>query len=93
MTIDGAFSEAYGDHGYTLILAPDRITLAEHAHFESVEEAIHNGADIIPKIETLRTYSALRRLADTEEGESARQTIEMLKRLIVGYQEGLLLEH
>ena len=34
VTIDGAFSEAYGDHGYTLILDPSRIALAEHSHFE-----------------------------------------------------------
>ena len=28
ITIDGAFSEAYGDHGYTLVLEPDRTFLA-----------------------------------------------------------------
>src|SRR5581483_3166948 len=33
ITIHGAFSEAYGDRGYTLVLAPDRVDLAEHHHF------------------------------------------------------------
>ncbi len=41
ITIDGAFSEAYGDYGYTLLLEPDRILLAQHSHFDSVESAIH----------------------------------------------------
>src|SRR2546425_3955145 len=48
VTIDGAFSEAYGDRGYTLILAPERIAIAEHHHFESISDAITSGADIVP---------------------------------------------
>ena len=40
ITIDGAFSEAYGDYGYTLVLEPNRIVLAEHHHFESVDAAL-----------------------------------------------------
>ena len=40
ITIDGAFSEAYGDRGYTLILDPEGTHLAEHHHFESIEEAL-----------------------------------------------------
>ena len=57
VTIDGAFSEAYGDRGYTLILAPDGIKLAEHYHFESVEQVIETGADIIPKMTTIQSYA------------------------------------
>ncbi len=91
VTIDGAFSEVYGDHGYTLILEPNRIALAEHSHFESVEEAITTGADIIPKIRTLREYSPYRHLSDTEDGETMRETIALLERLIHAYEEGLLI--
>ena len=40
ITIDGAFSEAYGDYGYTLVLEADRTFLARHHRFESVEAAI-----------------------------------------------------
>ncbi len=93
VTIDGAFSEAYGDHGYTLILDPARIALAEHSHFESVEEAITRGTDIIPKVSTLRQYDPPRRVADTEQGATIRSTIAMLERLVAGYQEGLLVEN
>jgi len=43
VTIDGAFSEAYGDRGYTLILDAHRTALAEHHHFDSVAAAVASG--------------------------------------------------
>ncbi|HET6384408.1 MAG TPA: fructose-bisphosphatase class III [Armatimonadota bacterium] len=92
VTIDGAFSEAYGDKGYTLVLSPDRITLAEHYHFESVEEAIQTGADIVPKIMTLRSYAQPRTMADSQDGETMKAKIEMLCQLVRAYQEGVLIE-
>ena len=54
ITIDGAFSEAYGDHGYTLVLEADRTFLGRHHHFESVEAAVRDGVDIIPTITVVR---------------------------------------
>jgi fructose-1,6-bisphosphatase-3 len=93
VTIDGAFSEAYGDRGYTLILAPERVALAEHHHFESISEAITTGADIMPKIMTVRAYPQPRLVADTEEGEAIRQRIAALERLITAYEEGVVHEH
>lgn len=92
VTIDGAFSEAYGDRGYTLILAPERIALAEHHHFESISDAITSGADIVPKVSNLRLYDPPRTIADTEDGEALRQDIAALERLVLAYQEGALLE-
>jgi fructose-1,6-bisphosphatase-3 len=92
VTIDGAFSEAYGDRGYTLILAPERIALAEHHHFESISDAITEGADIVPKVSTVRAYDPPRRLADTEEGERLRGRIAALEQLADAYEQGLLLE-
>ena len=92
VTIDGAFSEAYGDRGYTLILAPERVALAEHHHFESITDAITAGADIVPKVTTVRTYDPPRLVADTEDGEAMRQSIAALKRLVSAYEEGALLE-
>src|SRR5262249_36731935 len=56
VTIDGAFSEAYGDRGYTLVLDADRTYLAQHHHFESVEDAVLRGADIIPAVTDIETY-------------------------------------
>lgn len=54
VTIDGAFSEAYGDRGFTLVIEPERTFIATHSHFDSVEAAVHEGADIIPTIEVIR---------------------------------------
>lgn len=92
ITIDGAFSEAYGDHGYTLILDHEGTRLAEHHHFESVEEALTQGADIIPKMREVRRYPQSRCVADTENGVALRHEIAMLKRLVVAYQENVLHE-
>ncbi|HLL73403.1 MAG TPA: fructose-bisphosphatase class III [Pyrinomonadaceae bacterium] len=92
VTIDGAFSEAYGDRGYTLIIAPERIALAEHHHFESISDAITEGADIVPKVATLRAYERTRLVADTEEGEIIRRRVGALQRLITAYERGELLE-
>jgi fructose-1,6-bisphosphatase-3 len=92
VTIDGAFSEAYGDRGYTLIIAPERIALAEHHHFESISDAITSGADIVPKVTTLRAHERTRLVADTEEGEVIRRRVSALERLILAYERGELLE-
>ncbi len=92
ITIDGAFSEAYGDRGYTLVLAPDRVFLAEHHHFDSVKDAILAGGDIIPRVTTVREYKGFRKTGDTERGVSLRSRISALERLISSYEEGSLLE-
>src|SRR5690606_25349869 len=72
ITIDGAFSEAYGDHGYTLVLEPDRIVLAKHHHFESVEAALHEGVDIVPSVQVIRTFDRPRRMGDSDRGQAIR---------------------
>jgi fructose-1,6-bisphosphatase-3 len=86
VTIDGAFSEAYGDHGYTLVIDADRTYLAMHHHFESIDSAIEHGADIVPTIEELRS-SPLRRVADTTSGASLRAEIAGLERLVQAYRD------
>ncbi len=92
ITIDGAFSEAYGDRGYTLVLRPERIELAEHAPFEGVSAAVAHGADIVPKITTIRTYPRPHRVADTDAGDDTRRTIDDLEALVRAYQEGVVRE-
>jgi fructose-1,6-bisphosphatase-3 len=86
ITIDGAFSEAYGDHGYTLVLEADRTFLALHHHFESVEAAVRDGVDIIPSVTTVRSWDRPRRMADTERGADFRGEIALLERLIDAYR-------
>ena len=92
ITIDGGFSEAYGDHGYTLVLEPKRIVLAEHHHFDSVESAIRDGVDIIPKTHDIRVFERMRRTADTERGQRMRYRTADLERLIDAYRSNRLLE-
>jgi fructose-1,6-bisphosphatase-3 len=86
ITIDGAFSDAYGDHGYTLVLEADRTLLAKHHHFESVDAAIRQGVDIVPSVTIIREWTPPRRVADTERGKEMRYTIRMLERLIDAYR-------
>src|SRR5262245_16771127 len=87
ITIDGAFSEAYGDHGYTLVLEPERTLLAEHHHFESVEAAVGGGRDIIPTVSILRHHEPVRRVGDTERGAEIRRAVAWLGRLVQAYRE------
>jgi len=90
ITIDGAFSEAYGDRGYTLVIKPDGIELAEHAPFHGVEAAISDGADIVPVITSIRKSASPRALRDTDEGRRIARRITDLDALVAAYQEGLV---
>jgi fructose-1,6-bisphosphatase-3 len=86
ITIDGAFSAAYGDHGFTLVLEPERTFLARHHKFESVEAAVRDGVDIIPMIEVIRQWQPPRRVADTERGQQLRCEMAQLRRLVEAYR-------
>jgi fructose-1,6-bisphosphatase-3 len=92
ITIDGAFSESLGDHGFTLVLEPDRTILALHHHFESVEAAIVRGADIIPGITVVREWDRPRRVADSQRGRRLRSVIAQLERLVEAYRNHQLRE-
>ena len=92
ITIDGAFSEVYGDNGYTLVLDADRTYLAQHHHFESISEAITQGADIIPTVQDVSVFERPRRVADTGEGDTLRHEIAALELLLRAYRENILPE-
>jgi len=93
ITIDGAFSESYGDYGFTLVLEPHRTILAMHYHFESVEAAVLHGADIIPSITVVREWKQPKRVADSWRGRRIKSTIQELERLIDAYRDNDLLQH
>jgi fructose-1,6-bisphosphatase-3 len=90
ITIDGAFSEAYGDNGYTLVLEPERTLLATHHHFDSVEAAVREGKDIIPTVSVLREHDPPRRVSDTERGAEMQRAITWLEQLVQAYRENRL---
>lgn len=87
VTIDGAFSEAYGDRGYTLVIEDTRTYLAQHDHFESIREAIENGTDIIPTISDLRVHNQSLTVEQTSTGAWIREEITWLERLLEQLQE------
>jgi fructose-1,6-bisphosphatase-3 len=87
VTIDGAFSEAYGDKGYTLVLEADRTYLALHHHFESVADSINNGTDMVPTVQDLQVHTPPRLVIDTEQGDQIREQVALLELLIRAYRE------
>jgi fructose-1,6-bisphosphatase III len=92
VTIDGAFSEAYGDKGYTLVLDAERTSLAQHHHFESVEDAVISGADILPIVTEIERFDPPRTIGDTEVGEELRKEIEVLWDLLGAYESSAVQE-
>ncbi len=86
ITIDGAFSEAYGDHGYTLVIGASGTLLARHHHFESVEAAISKGGDIVPTVTMVREWPVAKHVADSLQGQELRRTIGYLESLIKAYR-------
>lgn len=92
ITIDGAFSEAYGDRGYSLLVSASAVSLAEHSHFDSVEAMVRDGKDIVPTVTQLRRFEPPRRLADTAGGELVLARIRELEALIHGFRTGALRE-
>src|SRR5262249_22854696 len=92
VTIDGAFSEAYGDKGYTLVLEAGRTALAQHHHFESVDQAVAAGAHIIPQVEDLAVFERPHTVAETEKGEELAREIEVLEELLRAYEANVVEE-
>ncbi len=90
VTIDGAFSEAYGDKGYTLVLDSESIYLAQHHHFQSIEEVIRSGEDIIPEVIPVRDFTAPRSYADTQQGSLMQSEIAILEELVTAYRTNAL---
>jgi fructose-1,6-bisphosphatase-3 len=90
ITIDGAFSEAYGDRGYTLVMDASRTLLAEHHHFESVRAAVEKGVDIIPEVSVVRQYEVARCIGDTQRGAEIRAELALLERLVAAYRGNVL---
>ena len=86
ITIDGAFSEAYGDHGFTLVIEPEGTLLARHHHFESVEAAIFQRRDIVPTVTPIRRWDTARTMGTSHRGEELRHAIQDLEDLAEAYR-------
>lgn len=92
ITIDGAFAAAYGDKGFSLVLDANRMYLAQHHHFESIESAVATGTDIVPTVSDVAVYDRPRLVADTENGEAIRAEIAALEELIDAFETNTVRE-
>lgn len=90
VTIDGAFSESYGDHGYTLVMGPNAIRLAEHSHFESIDHFLDCDDDMIPKLRILREYDSPRTFSQTREANDLQAQLSSLNHLLQAYRSGTI---
>lgn len=86
ITIDGAFSEAYGDYGYTLLIEPAGTFLALHHHFDQVEKAVREGVDIIPQVTVIREETEIPKRGETEEANSIKATCDLLEKLDMAFR-------
>ena len=83
ITIDGAFSEAYGDKGFSLVLDAERIYLAQHHHFERRRRSRR---DIVPTVSDVEVYDQPRTVGDTESGDELRAEIAALEQLLRAFE-------
>lgn len=88
VTIDGAFSEAYGDRGYTLILSPEGDFLAEHHGFKDPVSVVRSGEDIVPTMREVRKFEEARSVKHTGRGRAMLKEIEALEELLDAYASG-----
>ena len=90
ITIDGAFAAAYGDKGFSLVLDPHRIYLAQHSHFDGPAAAVSQHADIVPTVSDVEIYAEPRRVADTELGDALREEIAAIEALVNAYETNMV---
>ena len=94
--IDGGFSKPYqektGIAGYTLIYNSHGIQLVEHESFESREQAVLSGSDIMNRT-LLQDFSGKRmRIKDTDKGKELLEQISYLEQLLELYRNGTFRE-
>ncbi|MDO4189312.1 MAG: fructose-1,6-bisphosphatase [Lachnospiraceae bacterium] len=96
MIIDGGFSKAYqgktGIAGYTLVYSSHGMRIAAHSPFESKEEAIRNETDVYSDNILVETPNFRLRVADTDTGNTIRDSIAELEMLLQAYRDGTLSE-
>lgn len=95
--IDGGFSKVYqketGIAGYTLVYNSYGLKIISHDPFESVEKAVREGKDIISFTRIVEDTSVNRiRVKDTDIGKELQNQINDLKKLLICYKRGVIME-
>lgn len=93
VTIDGAFLESYGDHGYTLVMGSNAIRLAEHSHFESITNFLDKDDDMIPKLRSLPEFDKPRSLGQTHEATDLHAQLCSLNNFLQAYRAGTITQN
>lgn len=96
MVIDGGLSKAYHDTtgiaGYTLVFHSRGFELIQHEPFESADDAIRRGTDIVSSKQIVELSGRRLRVRDTDKGAELRAQIEELKELLYAYRHGIIKE-
>lgn len=96
LVIDGGFSKAYqsttGIAGYTLIYNSHGLLLVQHEPFESRQESIEEGIDIISTRSVLEFKANRMMVRNTDIGRELKCQIDELKRLVYAYSHGHIKE-
>ncbi|MDE7135124.1 MAG: fructose-1,6-bisphosphatase, partial [Muribaculaceae bacterium] len=94
MVIDGGFAKAYhgttGIAGYTLVYHSRGFELVQHEPFDSAEEAIRTGTDIISTTQIIELNSRRIRVRDTDKGHELQRQIDELMELLYAYRHKLI---
>ena len=96
MVIDGGLSKAYhnttGIAGYTLVFHSRGFELIQHEPFESADDAIRRGTDIVSSKQIVELSGHRLRVRDTDKGREILSQIQELQHLLYAYRHGILKE-
>ena len=94
LVIDGGFSKVYheqtGIAGYTLIYNSHGMRLVRHHPFESIQQSISQGMDVIASTQVVEYTDNQILVRDTDKGKRIMARVEDLKALLQAYRTGLI---
>ena len=94
LVIDGGFSKVYhqqtGIAGYTLIYNSHGMRLVRHHPFESIQQSISQGMDVIAATQVVEYSDDQILVRDTDKGRRLMARVEDLRALLQAYRTGLI---
>jgi fructose-1,6-bisphosphatase-3 len=94
LVIDGGFSKVYhqetGIAGYTLIYNSHGMRLVRHRPFESIQQSVAQGMDVIAHTQVVEFTEEQILVRDTDKGKRLMARVEDLKALLQAYRTGLI---
>ena len=94
LVIDGGFSKVYhettGIAGYTLIYNSHGMRLVRHHPFESIQQSVAEGMDVIAATQVVEYTDKQILVRDTDKGKRLMARVEDLRALLQAYRTGLI---